>query len=295
MIEVRGLRRSYGRRSAVDGVDLDAAPGRVLGLLGPNGAGKTTTLRVIVGALAATAGTVRVAGIDVDADPLAVKRVVGWLPEQPPLYDDLRVDAHLRHVAVLKGVDAPDEAVRRALGRLEVGEVADRLCGRLSKGWRQRVALAAALVHDPEVVVLDEPASGLDPAQRVSLRRLVRALAAEGRTVVLSSLALFLVEPLCDDVAVMHGGRVVLAGAVDRLGEATTVRVRVARPDGLAEALRALPGVERVDVEGDVLRVQAGPTVRPALARAAAEHDLLELVPESRLEEAFLAATGGSP
>jgi ABC-2 type transport system ATP-binding protein len=289
MIHARALTRTYGARTAIQGVDFTVGRGEVVGLLGPNGAGKSTTMRILAGALAASSGSVQIDGHDVFADPIAVKRVVGFLPERPPLYADMGVADFLSYAATLHGVSDVAGAVSRALDLAAVREVATRPIGRLSKGFKQRVGLAAALVHSPKVLLLDEPASGLDPVQRVEMRALVRRLAAGDVTVLLSTHVLAEVEFACDRVIALHHGRVVLDSRLDAIGGGGVVRVRVGRVDGAGAALAGVPGVASVDspVVGTFL-VRGEGDLRAAVARAAAPFDLLELGSPSGLEDLFV-------
>jgi ABC-2 type transport system ATP-binding protein len=211
MIEVANLSKRYGDLFAVKDVSFTAAPGHILGFLGPNGAGKTTTMRIITGFLPATAGTVRVDGFDVFEQSAEVRRRIGYLPENPPLYNDMSVTPYLRFVARLKGLPraAVGDAVERVLATCGLTGVRDRLLGHLSKGYRQRVGLAQALIHDPPVLVLDEPTIGLDPRQIIEIRSLIRTLGGQ-RTVVLSTHILPEVAQVCDKVVIINDGRVVL-------------------------------------------------------------------------------------
>ncbi|HET8723342.1 MAG TPA: ABC transporter ATP-binding protein [Anaeromyxobacteraceae bacterium] len=210
MIEVSGLTRRFRDRAAVSDLTFTIGKGEVVGLLGPNGAGKTTTLRILTGALPATAGTARVAGFDVFEQPMEARRRTGYLPETPPLYDALTVRAQLRFAAGLKGIPPRDVAaeIDRVAGLAGVAEVLRRPTGNLSKGFRQRVGIAQALVGDPEVLVLDEPTVGLDPIQIREVRDLVRSLGGR-HTVLLSSHLLPEVALTCTRVLVMNAGRLV--------------------------------------------------------------------------------------
>jgi ABC-2 type transport system ATP-binding protein len=222
MIEVANLSKRYGELTAVDDVSFTASPGEIVGFLGPNGAGKTTTMRVITGFLPATSGTVRVAGFDVFEQSTEVRRRIGYLPENPPLYNDMTVAAYLRFVARLKGLGRADtrDAVERVLETCGLAGVRDRLLAHLSKGFRQRVGLAQALIHDPPVLVLDEPTIGLDPRQIIEIRSLIKSLGGE-RTVVLSTHILPEVSQVCDKVVIISDGRVVVE---DRLADLTRER-----------------------------------------------------------------------
>jgi ABC-2 type transport system ATP-binding protein len=220
MIEVHHLVKRYGAQRAVDGISFSVAKNEVLGFLGPNGAGKTTTMRILTGALPATEGRVSVAGLDVFDQPMAVKRKVGYLPEVPPLYEELDVLAYLRFVARLKCLSGKrvKSEVERVIQTCGLAEVRGRLISNLSKGFRQRVGLAQALLADPEVLILDEPTIGLDPNQIAEIRGLIRRL-AENHTVVLSTHILPEVIQVCQRVLIVHRGRIV---ADDRLENLTS-------------------------------------------------------------------------
>jgi ABC-2 type transport system ATP-binding protein len=211
MIEVVGLSKRYGDRTVVSEVSFTAIPGQVLGFLGPNGAGKTTTMRVITGYLPATQGTVNVEGFDVFEQSAAVRERIGYLPENPPLYDDMTVVPYLRFTAKLRRMPRADidAAIDRVLDACALGEVTDRMLGHLSKGFRQRVGLAQALIHDPPVLILDEPTNGLDPGQIDDMLAFIRSL-ADGRTIVLSTHILGQVLDTCQKVVIISDGRVVV-------------------------------------------------------------------------------------
>ncbi|HYG68858.1 MAG TPA: ABC transporter ATP-binding protein [Anaeromyxobacteraceae bacterium] len=218
MITVSGLTKQYGGRTVVDDVSFTLEPGTVTGFLGPNGAGKSTTMRILTGFLPATSGTVKVAGFDVFEEPREVKRLVGYLPETPPVHPDLKVRSGLRFCAELKGIPRKqvNDAIEKVAFRTGVDGVMDRLVGNLSKGFRQRVGLAQALLGDPEVLVLDEPTVGLDPLQIREVRELVKGLAGE-HTVILSTHILSEVALTCGKVLVIHGGRLVDYDTLDGL------------------------------------------------------------------------------
>jgi ABC-2 type transport system ATP-binding protein len=299
LIEAEGLSRHYGDLLAVDGVNLRLERGEVLGLLGPNGAGKSSTLQMLTGALAPSAGRVRVAGHDLDSAPLLARAALGFLPEQPPVYRELKVDEYLAYCARLRRVPAAEvgPAVARAKLRTGLEAVGHRLIGRLSKGFQQRVGIAQAIIHNPPVVILDEPTVGLDPIQQREIRGLVRELGRD-HGVILSTHILPEVQAVCDRVMILHQGRVVLDDTLRGLAAATGSRLRVEfeRPPPVG-ALQALPGVTAVEHDGNGYRLgtSAGFSSR-ALLTAALEGDwgLALLQPERRsLEELFVQLTCG--
>ena len=211
MIEVAQLNKRYGDLAAVQDVSFTAVPGQILGFLGPNGAGKTTTMRIITGFLPATSGTVRVAGFDVFEQSAEVRKRIGYLPENPPLYNDMLVVPYLRFAAKLRGMarSAIEPAIERVLETCSLTKVSGRLLGHLSKGFRQRVGLAQALIHDPEVLILDEPTNGLDPGQIDEMLQFIRSL-APNRTIVLCTHILAQVVAVCEKVVIISDGRVVV-------------------------------------------------------------------------------------
>lgn len=267
MIEVRHLTKRYGDRVAVRDLSFDVARGEVVGFLGPNGAGKSTTLRMLTGFLEPSEGEIKVDGIDARKQPIEVKRRIGYMPEAVPLYLDMRVSEYLRYRAELKGVPRRDIAknVDRALGLASVSDVKQRIIGQLSKGYRQRVGIADALVADPPLLILDEPTAGLDPNQIRQVRDLVRELARE-KTVLLSTHILPEVEAICGRVLIIDRGRLVSSGRPEDLrtaGEGVAALTVEARADGerlvalLAgvEAVRGAPVLTPVGQEG-VVRVR---------------------------------------
>jgi len=225
LIEVSGLSKRYGDFWAVREVSFKIDGGEVVGFLGRNGAGKTTTMRMLTGYLPPTEGQIRVAGYDLARHPFDARRAIGYLPEVPPLYPEMRVREYVRFVAALKDVPRAQlrDRVERALERCGLADVARKVIGTLSKGYRQRVGLAQAVVHDPSVLVLDEPTAGLDPAQNQEIRSLIRALAEDqGRTVVLSTHILPEVEQICPRVILIGGGHILLDDALENVrGEGT--------------------------------------------------------------------------
>ena len=218
MIEVRNLTKRYGELVAIRDISFTAATGQILGFLGPNGAGKTTTMRIITGFMPATSGTVKVAGYDIFDDSYEVRKRIGYLPESPPLYNDMTVTSYLRFVGRIRGIAKAElnDSVDRVLRTCGLTEVTERVVGHLSKGFRQRVGLAQALIHNPSVLVLDEPTIGLDPRQIIDIRTLIKELAGE-RTVILSTHILPEVAQLCEKVVIINEGQIAVEDSLANL------------------------------------------------------------------------------
>ena len=306
MIEVQHLSKRYGPVTAVDDVSFRAESGEILGFLGPNGAGKTTTMRIITGYMPATEGTATVAGFDVFEQPLEAKRRTGYLPETPPLYPDMTVREYLTFVARIKGVRKDIRGrVDDVMKRTWVSDMADRHCSKLSKGYKQRVGLAQALIHNPDVLVLDEPTAGLDPKQIIETRQLIRALAGN-HTIVLSTHILPEVAQTCQKVVIINKGKIVAIDTPDALTErlrgAITVYLQAQGPaEDIQRALQNIRGVVRVhlaDKKDDIgvfeIDSEKGADVRRDLSTAVVRGGwgLLELRPvRVSLEEIFLSLT----
>jgi ABC-2 type transport system ATP-binding protein len=256
MIEVDHLHKVYGSTVALNDVSFAVEPGEILGFLGPNGAGKTTTMRILTGYLPATSGTAKVAEYDVHADSMAVRQRIGYLPERPPLYLDMTVEAFLNFVARIKGLSAGDRPtqVTYAIQRCGLEEKRSVIIRKLSKGFRQRVGIAQAIVHDPPVIVLDEPTSGLDPRQNNEVRQLIRSLAGD-HTIILSTHILPEVNATCNRVAIINRGQLVAAGKLDTLMTQLTGAVSYDLEvrggwEEIHNTLRAVPGVDAVKPGG---------------------------------------------
>src|ERR1700681_852190 len=241
VIEVQHLTKRYGRVTAVQDVSFRVERGEILGFLGPNGAGKTTTMRILTGFMPATEGNAIVAGFDVFEQPIEAKRRTGYLPETPPLYPDMTVVEYLDFVGKLKGVLPADrrQRVSAVMERTRIADMADRLCGKLSKGYRQRVGLAQAIIHNPDVLILDEPTAGLDPKQIIETRELIKEIAGD-HTIILSTHILSEVEHSCERVVIINKGKLVAVDSVqnltNRLRGAEAVALEVESPGGTLTA-----------------------------------------------------------
>ncbi len=308
MIEVEHLTKSYGQARAVNDISFKVEKGEILGFLGPNGAGKTTTMRILTGYLPATGGTARVAGYDVFEDSMEVRKRIGYLPETPPLYPDMSISDYLAFVARIKGVEAGDlpKRVAEAMKMTNLTDRKDWLIKKLSRGYKQRVGIAQAVVHNPDVVILDEPTVGLDPTQRNEVRNLIKGLAGE-HTIILSTHILSEVETTCDRVIIINKGKIAAIDTTENLtsqlkgGERVKIVVR-GEADGLGAALEIVEGVKKVDVESlehgggvsVVVESELGLDLRGKIASAVvgAGHELLELRAISlSLEEIFMQLT----
>ncbi|MBC8099605.1 MAG: ABC transporter ATP-binding protein [Armatimonadetes bacterium] len=303
MIDVQQLTKQYGAFSALKGISFSAQPGEILGILGPNGAGKTTTMRILTGFMPPTSGTATVAGFNVSRDSLEVRRRVGYLPERVPVYPDMTVEGYVRFWAKLRGVPDAGGATRRVLERVNLYDRRHLLIRKLSKGMRQRLGLAQALVHNPQVVILDEPTIGIDPQQVIEVRQSVRALAQE-HTVLFSTHILSEAEQVCDRVVIINHGEVIAEGRPDALrqqlypGEHLYVEIGgLETAATLALLNNGLKGVASVTPQGAgyAVRGKARADLRGQIAQRvnAAGGTLLELRPVAMtLEDIFLDLLG---
>ncbi len=312
MIKVEGLTKRYARNVAVDNISFEVQKGQIVGFLGPNGAGKTTTMRVLTCFLPPTAGKAEVAGFDVLSTPMEVKRRIGYLPETPPLYPEMEVIEYLGFVGRLKGIGKTDLTARVAevIERCAIGDVRAKLISKLSKGYRQRVGLAQAIIHNPDVLILDEPTAGLDPKQIIETRQLIKQLAGD-HTIILSTHILPEVEQTCEQVVIISKGKLVATDSVqnltNRLRGSEAVAVEVEGRDGaptadqIRQRLEQVSGVSRVVFKESrdsrsLFEVESlqGRSIRADLARAVVESGwnlvALHAVAFS-LEEIFLQLT----
>lgn len=302
-IRTQNLIKRYHNRTVVNQVSVEVNQGEIVGLLGPNGAGKTTTMRMLTGNLAPSAGEIRICGIDLLEQPVLAKARIGYLPETPPLYRELTVAEYLRLAARLHRVARArcKDAVARAMQRCGIADVAQKLIGSLSKGYQQRVGIAQAIVHEPDLVILDEPTVGLDPNQILDIRALIREL-GRAHSVILSTHILPEVEAVCDRVQILHHGEMVFSNTIGGLREfqrGRTMTVSLHRPPGVEE-LRSIEGIAEVEAEGDGrFRIRFAPDSDPTaalVARAGSEDwGLHQLVPaQTSLEDVFVHLTRGS-
>jgi ABC-2 type transport system ATP-binding protein len=302
MIEVKNLTKRYGIHLAVDDISFSAQPGEIVGLLGPNGAGKTTTMRILTGFMPPTSGTAHVAGYDVLKDSFEVRKRVGYMPERVPIYPDMTVREYITFWARLRGVHKHRQRVNAILDNVQLYDRRDTLIRNLSKGLRQRLGLAQALVHDPEVVILDEPTIGIDPQQVIEVRESVSQL-GENHTVLFSTHILSEAEQVCDRVVIIHHGRIVAEDKPDKLrqklqpGQHLFILTREDELDAARKMLDRVPGVENVQPQGQgfSLRAQPGIDIRPHVFERAAGAGItiLEMRPVAMtLEDIFLDIVG---
>lgn len=303
LISVQELSRFYGQQRAIENVSFNVHRGEILGFLGPNGAGKSTTMQIICGVVAANHGSVSIAGHDIHEDPRLAKQHIGFLPEQPPLYNDLTVDEYLKYAASLRGITkgGVNEAVKISKQRCGLENTGSRLIQNLSKGYKQRVGIAQAIIHSPSVIILDEPTSGLDPIQIREIRELMREL-GEDHSVILSTHILSEVQSLCDRVLIINQGSIVLDQTLDQLqnNSATpdNIEIGLRQPPAL-EALLGIAGVASVEsINEGTLRINFDPdtdATNEIVEKAAAEQwGLFKLNPgDTSLEAVFMRLTYG--
>ncbi len=302
MIRANELSKNFGDRRAVDGLNFEAKQGEILGFLGPNGAGKTTTMRMLTGYMPPTSGTATIAGYDIVTESLEVRKRVGYLPETVPLYTDMTLYEYLKFFADLRHLPNAEDTIMDTLEMVNLIDRADGYIGNLSKGMRQRIGLAQALLHRPEVLILDEPTIGLDPAQIIEVRKLIREVGKE-RTVLLSTHILSEAQQLCNRILIINKGKIVVEDTPEnlqaRLAGSERVQLRVrGEADELVEKIRKINGIQEVIVgqdEGSLeFQFAPGNDLRPEVARIVigAKYDLLEMRPINlSLEEIFLELT----
>jgi ABC-2 type transport system ATP-binding protein len=305
MIETKNLIKNYGNLTAVDDLNLTIKDGDIFGFIGPNGAGKTTTMRILVTLLEPTRGSAFINGLDVTKDGKKVRRLVGYMPDFMGVYDDLKVFEYLEFFAAAFGIERKK---RKSIveGVLELTDLESKKSATvdsLSRGMQQRLGLARVLIHDPKVLILDEPASGLDPRARIEIRELLRELKRMGKTIMISSHILSELEEICDHVGIIEHGKLVFSGTLEeirpRLGIESKVRVRVADHQNKAiELLSALPQVRQVQALGNEIAVtfHEGKDANGIVARTLvnADLDIISLQPERlKLDDAFLQLTKG--
>lgn len=309
MIEVSHLTKRYGSHLALDDLSFTIPEGQIYGLLGPNGAGKSTTMNILTGCLAATSGQVRIDGVDIFEDTMAAKKHLGYLPELPPLYMDRTPEEYLRFVARAKGIGEVRGELERVMALTQITDVKDRLIRNLSKGYRQRVGIAQAILGDPDIIILDEPTVGLDPRQITEIRELIQKL-GENKTVILSSHILSEVQAVCDSILILSRGKLVACDTPDNLERLLTGGTALeleadTQPERLEKLLGNLPGVTGLTV-GETAgkhawaRLETGKENLETLSKAVffrlceEKLPLLRLTPaKASLEDIFLELTGG--
>lgn len=310
MVEIKNLVKNYGSNNAVDDISFSIKEGEIVGFLGPNGAGKSTTMNIITGYLSATSGTVVVGGMDIFKNPMGVKKQIGFLPEQPPLYVDMTVYEYLSFVFELKGCDFNKrEHLKEVMDKVKITDVKNRLIRNLSKGYRQRVGIAQAIIGNPKFIIFDEPTVGLDPVQIIEIRNLIRSLGKK-HTVILSTHILPEVQAICDRVIIINEGKIVAdekTADLNRVvGQSAKMKIKVAGPNReVLNMLRGLQGILKVDCdgirEGDTYTymVETNPAldVRKIIFNALAKHSWpmmgLENV-DAELEDIFVKLIQGS-
>jgi ABC-2 type transport system ATP-binding protein len=300
MIEVEHLSKIYGSTTAISDVDFTVEKGEILGFLGPNGAGKTTTMRILSGYIPATTGTARIAGYDVHQQSLEVRRRIGYLPENPPLYPEMTVESFLDFVARIKGISSGDRKARvdLVLSKCQLLEKRKIIIRKLSKGYKQRVGIAQAIIHDPPVIILDEPTVGLDPKQIIEVRNLIKSLAGE-HTIILSTHILPEVSITCDRATIINRGRIVANNITTATPASSSYEIEIEGDrDSLLEILQQLPQVEQAAKVGDnLLKIvgQVGTNLGAELARIVVNngYNLLEMRRTRKtLEDIFLEVIG---
>jgi len=310
VIEVRNLTKRYGQRKAIDNLNFSIAEGEIVGFLGPNGAGKSTTMNIMTGFIAATSGDVTINGIDIVAEPETAKANIGYLPDTPPVYLDMRVQEYLNFVAEIKGVKRGQrkEMVDYAMRQVSIDDIPRRVIKNLSRGYRQRVGLAQAMIGNPKVIIMDEPTIGLDPKQIIEMRDVVKNLGKK-HTVILSSHIMQEVAAVCDRIMIINRGKIVAAGTPEALSESITkgqsnmqVRVKCDNDSQLQAALKEYGVIKCVSAEAGkepgtidlVLASEDSQDIREPIFRCMAKHNfpiLLMKSTEMSLEEIFLSLT----
>lgn len=303
LISVEQLSRFYGQQRAIENVSFDVYRGEILGFLGPNGAGKSTTMQIISGILSANHGSVKIAGHDIQEEPRAAKQHIGFLPEQPPVYTDLTVDEYLNYAGKLRGIKKQElaDAVNVSKQRCGLGDSGKRLINNLSKGYKQRVGIAQAIIHSPSVIILDEPTSGLDPIQILEIRDLMKEL-AEDHSVILSTHILSEVQSLCDRVLIINQGNIVLDKPLEQLKgdqQIESIMLGLKHPPEMDAILSidGVVGVETIDETTLKLRFSEGTDATDEIVAKAVEESwgLFKLTPEdTSLESVFMNLTYGA-
>jgi ABC-2 type transport system ATP-binding protein len=296
LLDVQNLSKYYGNVHALKGISFSIKQGEIVGFLGGNGAGKSTTMRILSGCMSASDGKVSVLGQDIQSYPIKTKQEIGYLPEQPPLYPQMRVLDYLEFVATIKNTPNPKEAAQAILGKLQLDSVARKFIDQLSKGYKQRVGLAQALIHSPKLLILDEPTSGLDPAQRSELRGVLLKLRENGHSILLSTHILSEVEAICSRVIIISQGEIRASQALGSLAH-HQLQIELSKQDteskkAFALELQKLTNVSIISEKNSRYLLNAPPTQTDAIALISAKYGLRYFAPFNALEELYLQATG---
>jgi len=303
LVELRGITKYYGDRLAVDNISFSVGKGEILGFLGPNGAGKTTTMRIITGYMPPSSGEVRVCGIDVLEKPIEAKKHIGYLPENPPLYHEMTVISYLKFVASIKKVprSKAKERIEYVISKCGLEDVRNRVIGNLSRGYKQRVGIAQAIINDPDVIIFDEPTVGLDPKQVVEIRNLIKEISKE-KAVILSTHILSEVMKICDRVIIISRGQLVFSAYLDEIQEVSGERIFVVGPknesdlDRMIGVVSKVDGIHRVQARDGKIEVRALKDVRDKIAEELFKNGILfkELYEERpSLEDVYLKVVAG--
>ena len=296
LLDVQNLSKYYGKVHALKGISFSIKQGEIVGFLGANGAGKSTTMRILSGCMSASDGKVSVLGQDIQAHPIKTKQEIGYLPEQPPLYPQMRVLDYLEFVATIKNSPTPKEAAQTIIERLQLDTVAGRFIDQLSKGYKQRVGLAQALIHSPKLLILDEPTSGLDPAQRSELRGVLLKLREEGHSILVSTHILSEVEAICSRVIIISEGEIRASQDLRSLAHnQLQVELSTQTPESRKAFVLELQELENVSIlseQDSRYLLDAPPMQTDAIAQISAKYGLRYFAPFNALEELYLQATG---
>ena len=292
LLQVKNLSKYYGKFQALNAISFSISQGEIVGFLGANGAGKSTTMRIISGCLAGSSGTVSLSGENIQTNPIVVKQQIGYLPEIPPLYPQMKVIDYLDFVGTIKNVSNPTATTEEIIKKLNLDDVANKYIDQLSKGYKQRIGLAQALIHNPKLLILDEPTSGLDPAQRSELRSLLLALKNDGHSILLSTHILSEVEAICDRVLIISKGELKASQSLQTL-EQHQIQIEIRQSDSDFEAeIKSLQDVSVISFHTPYYLLDVPADQLESVAKIASKYGLRYLAPFNALEDLYLQVTG---